>query len=167
VRAILGPRKPRDAAAQSKVTLHVKRCLPALISIALLLGSAPQPATAQGFPFARPRDVLRACGPDYMRLCRDVPPGGGRVILCMQLNADKLSPPCFQAMTAWGLVAANAFKACQPDAQRFCGQVPPGGGRGLSCLLQNADRLSRPCRDALSSQDLLDDEPPGPRNGGR
>ncbi len=141
----------------------MKRCLPVLLSISLIVGSLPLPAVAQPL---RPEGPRIACAADYMRFCRDVPPGGGRIILCMQLNADKLSPRCFQALTAWGLVAANAFKACLPDAQRFCRDVPPGGGRGVACLLQNADRLSRPCRDALSNQDFF--EPPeGPRNGGR
>jgi hypothetical protein len=144
----------------------VNRCLPAVLCLGLLLESRPPPAVAQDLLPGRPREARLACASDYLRFCRDVPPGGGRIILCMHLNADKLSPRCFQALTAWGLTAANAFKACLPDAQRYCSHVPPGMGRGLACILQNADRLSRPCRDALNGQDFLE-PPPGPRNGAK
>ena len=111
----------------------------------------------------RPRrsDVRRRCAVDFLRYCRDVPPGRGRIMVCMQLNADKLSPRCFEAMTAWGLAAAGAFKACLPDAQKYCSHVPPGMGRGLACILQNADRLSPACREALFGEEFF--EPPGGR----
>jgi cysteine rich repeat protein len=137
-----------------------------MLCAGLLLASATQAALGQGIPPGRPSEVRAACTVDYLRFCRDVTPGGGRVIQCMKLHADKLSPRCFQAMTAWGLAAANAFKACLPDADRLCGHVPPGGGRGLACLMQNTDKLSQPCRDALAGQELFND-PPGRQNGKR
>jgi len=142
----------------------VKRCLLAMLCTGLLMGSSPRAVVAQDLLPGRPRDVRLACAGDYFRFCRDVPPGGGRVILCMNLNADKLSPRCFQALTAWGLATASALKACLPDAERLCAHVPPGMGRGVTCLMQNADKLSRPCRDALSGQDFFD-VPPDPRRG--
>jgi hypothetical protein len=142
----------------------VKRSLTAMLCAGVLLAFSPPPSAAQDVLIGRPREARMACAADYMRFCRDVPPGGGRIILCMQLNADKLTPRCFQALTAWGLAAANAFKACLPDAQRFCNGVPPGMGRGIACILQNADRLSRPCREALAGQDFFEPTP-GDRNG--
>jgi hypothetical protein len=39
--------------------------------------------------------------------------------------------------------------ACQPDVRRYCPNVLPGGGRVLSCVAGNKDRLSLGCRDAL------------------
>lgn len=124
-----------------------------------------RPVTAQDVLLGRAADVRRTCAVDFLRFCRDVPPGRGRVLLCMHLNADRLSPRCFEAMTAWGLAAVNAFKSCLPDAQRYCSHVPPGMGRGLACILQNTDRLSPTCRDALEGQENF--EPFGNRNGAR
>jgi hypothetical protein len=42
-----------------------------------------------------------------------------------------------------------AWIACQPDVRRFCPAVVPGGGRVLSCLAGNKDRLTYGCREAL------------------
>jgi hypothetical protein len=42
-----------------------------------------------------------------------------------------------------------AWIACQPDARRYCSGVWPGGGRILSCLAGNRDRLSYECRESL------------------
>jgi hypothetical protein len=42
-----------------------------------------------------------------------------------------------------------AWAACAPDVRRFCPNVLPGGGRILSCLAGNKDRLSYGCHDAL------------------
>ena len=43
----------------------------------------------------------------------------------------------------------EAWAACRPDVRAFCPNIVPGGGRILSCLAGNKDRLSYPCRDAL------------------
>jgi hypothetical protein len=39
--------------------------------------------------------------------------------------------------------------ACRPDVRRYCPYVVPGGGRILSCLAGNKDRLSYGCRESL------------------
>jgi Cysteine rich repeat len=43
----------------------------------------------------------------------------------------------------------TAWVACSPDVRRYCPNVLPGGGRILSCLGGNKDRLSPRCRDTL------------------
>jgi hypothetical protein len=119
-------------------------------------------AQAQGLLPAQAPGLGNACVGDYLRYCRGVPPGGGRIILCLNLYADQLSQACFQALAQRGLEFAAALKACRADAERICPGVPPGWGRGLACLLDNTSRLSVPCRDALARHDLLDEpaEPP-------
>jgi Cysteine rich repeat len=42
-----------------------------------------------------------------------------------------------------------AWVACSPDVHRYCPNVLPGGGRILSCLAGNKDRLTLECHDAL------------------
>jgi hypothetical protein len=40
-------------------------------------------------------------------------------------------------------------QACEPDVQKFCESVQPGGGRIKACMAQHKHELSQPCRDAL------------------
>jgi hypothetical protein len=42
-------------------------------------------------------------------------------------------------------------RACAMDYQNYCREVPPGGGRIIECLRENAPSLSRQCRSALVS----------------
>jgi hypothetical protein len=134
----------------------MKRELIAGLALALLLASLPQRGAAQVLlPGERARAVRQACAADLQRFCRDVLPGGGRLLRCLSRHADVVSQPCFQALTAWGLTAVNAFKMCLPDVATLCPGVPPQSGPALSCLQQNADKLSKACRDSLADQDLL------------
>jgi hypothetical protein len=43
----------------------------------------------------------------------------------------------------------SAAAACRPDIERYCTGVLPGGGRIISCLAGNRDRLTPPCEDVL------------------
>jgi hypothetical protein len=134
----------------------MKRNPLAVLLIALAVASLPQRGAAQiALPGERLRAVRMACAADYQRFCRDVLPGGGRIIRCLTRHADVLSQPCFQALTAWGLTAVNAFKMCLPDVAALCPHVPPHSGPALACLQQNAAKLSKACRDSLADQDLL------------
>jgi len=127
--------------------------------------AAPRGAEAQrAIPVQAP-PVREACYDDYQRLCWGVPPGGGRIVLCLNAHADQLSAACFQALTVRGLAYAGALKACQYDYQSFCAGVPPGYGRGLQCLLGNAEALSPPCRAALAGHELLSPDAGAPDAG--
>ena len=41
-------------------------------------------------------------------------------------------------------------RACESDLQTLCKGVQPGGGRIISCLKQNYDKLSPGCQQALT-----------------
>jgi hypothetical protein len=43
----------------------------------------------------------------------------------------------------------GAREACKPDAEKFCSDVKPGGGRIISCMRQHQDELSQACKDAI------------------
>jgi len=43
--------------------------------------------------------LLQICRADYDRLCGNVQPGGGRVLVCLQAQASELSPACGQALS--------------------------------------------------------------------
>jgi hypothetical protein len=59
-------------------------------------GEPPMQPSMQGGPLpARGGGGLRvACGPDIARLCRGVPPGGGRIVQCLITRPGALSPMC-------------------------------------------------------------------------
>jgi hypothetical protein len=134
----------------------MKRKFIVVLAFAFVSAAVPQRGAAQGFlPGERARAVRMICAADYQRFCRDVPPGGGRILRCLSRHADLVSQPCFQALTAWGLTAVNAFKMCLPDVAALCPNVPPHSGPALACLQQNVEKLSKACRDSLADQDLL------------
>ena len=138
----------------------------AFLTGALLASAGTDMATGQGVVPVQAQGLRAACMADYMRLCRGTPMGRGRIILCLNMQADKLSQSCFQALTLRGLAFANALKACRADFDRFCGNAPVGLQRSLACLMQNADALSQPCQQALADDDFLDG-PTAPRGNGR
>jgi hypothetical protein len=130
----------------------------AAFRVALILASLPLAAAAQDFlPGERARAVRMACAAEFQRYCRDVPPGGGRILRCLSRHADLVSQPCFQALTVWGLTAANAYRMCLPDVDKLCPGLPPRSGHALSCLVQNAGKLSKACHDSLNDLELLND----------
>jgi len=42
--------------------------------------------------------LMQICRGDYDRFCSSVVPGGGRILACLQRNANQLSLGCAQAM---------------------------------------------------------------------
>jgi len=110
-----------------------------------------EPAPAKGLRYVQMREAVAACRADYFRLCPGVRPGAGRVLVCLNAQAEKLSQPCFQALAERGLAFAAALRLCRPDVERLCPDIRPGMGRVLVCLLDSAEQVSQDCRAALSS----------------
>jgi hypothetical protein len=78
--------KPRDAPhrqLEKEMTM-----LRAILMAALLCTS--QAALAQELTAAQ----RSACMGDYEKYCKDVTPGGGRIIACLAKSSDKLTPAC-------------------------------------------------------------------------
>jgi hypothetical protein len=116
------------------------------------------------------RGPVAACRDDVLRLCPGVRPGGGRLIVCLNSQAEQLSQGCFQALAERGLATAAALRLCRPDFERLCPGVVPGGGKALACLLDNAAGMSPGCREALDAHGLGADgepEPPPLRRDGK
>jgi hypothetical protein len=45
---------------------------------------------------------------------------------------------------------AKVHEACQPDVERLCKDVPPGGGRIRQCLRAHRAELSDGCKTAIA-----------------
>lgn len=115
-------------------------------------------ASAQALIRVQGPRLRQACISDFLRFCRGTLPGGGRIIACLNAHANDLSQPCFQALALRGLASAGALRTCRADLERLCPQNRPTIGAGLACLQENVQKLNPDCRDALTRQDLLDDD---------
>jgi Cysteine rich repeat len=107
------------------------------------------------------RAVAKNCKVELATYCKDVTPGGGRILACLHAYSDKLSDTCKEAVLgATGqikaLAAALSFvkDECAADLQQFCKDVPPGEGRLMNCLDANDAKLSGKCRAALKDVGL-------------
>ena len=92
-----------------------------------------------------------ACQEDSAKFCKDVPPGGGRLIRCLKTHEGELSAACRESMAAARARARGAHEACTDDVQKFCGGVHPGDSRVMACLKQNENELSPECREKLGA----------------
>jgi hypothetical protein len=78
--------------------------IPALALAGLALASAAFIVAASAQTQVSPQmrgeamTLMQICRGDYDRLCAGVQPGGGRVLACLQNQADQLSAACGQAM---------------------------------------------------------------------
>jgi hypothetical protein len=55
--------------------------------------------------------LAQVCRNDYQRLCRDVQPGGGRILGCLSASAEKLSQACRGALPDAQALASRATAA--------------------------------------------------------
>ncbi len=55
-------------------------------------------ARAAELPLRERMRVFRACNQDQAAVCPGMPPGGGRIIACLAMHADALSPFCARAV---------------------------------------------------------------------
>ena len=144
-----------------------------------LRANAPTPS-GQGAaqkPTPQQKSAVRAaCRSDFKSHCSGVQPGGAEALRCLQRNGGQLSAACKTAVAAIGkgVPAASSEAAapvvaplgpmppmhprkvlailalCRADQQTLCAGIPPGGGRIISCLAENAPRLSPGCYEGLA-----------------
>ncbi|MBI4057045.1 MAG: hypothetical protein HY399_05795 [Elusimicrobia bacterium] len=106
---------------------------------------------AMGFLFAGAVSFAEGpCAEDMKKFCKDVPPGGGRILKCLKEHQAELSQACKEK----GKEFKKKFKermeevreACQADVKKFCQGIQPGEGRLAGCLKQHEAELSESCR---------------------
>ncbi|SON57482.1 hypothetical protein HDIA_3941 [Hartmannibacter diazotrophicus] len=69
------------------------------VLLALVLASATATANAQQqFTRQQMMAVRNACEADIRRVCAGVQPGGGRILQCVQANAEQISLPCKETL---------------------------------------------------------------------
>jgi Cysteine rich repeat len=86
----------------------------AAATIAMSIGTiAVAPAQTAVPPQMKSQAMALAalCRADYDRLCQGVQPGGGRVLNCLNANAEKLSASCRGALPDASALASRATAA--------------------------------------------------------
>jgi hypothetical protein len=144
-----------------KITTHLRirlGLLPLLfvLSVGSVSAQTDVAKTLQEKLTARIAKLESACAKDIKKYCKDVTPGEGRVIYCMQAHEDKISPQCtFELEDELTSVQnslddlKNAISACKAEITGICGKVVPGQGRIAACLLANKSTASKDCADAI------------------
>lgn len=98
---------------------------------------------------AAENDDPGGCRADMQKYCKDVKPGGGRMMQCMKEHEADLSAEC-RGRIVEGRKRMEAFsEACKADAETLCKGIEPGQGRIMRCMLDNKDKLSPACREKM------------------
>jgi len=124
----------------------VRKKLAMLAVVAIALVRWTTPAAGQ----------LMQCAGDRERFCGDVPPGGGRLMVCLRQHAADLSPGCRHALGLTEKKPASAESgaatACREDAMKLCSSAVGNKAKMKSCLQAHAAELSDGCKTALIQQ---------------
>ena len=92
----------------------------------------------------------RPCAADISKFCKDVKPGGGRILDCLSKNEKDLSPACRKKQQTEMMKVKEAHKACADDIDKFCKDVKPGGGMIMKCLKGHEAGLSTECKGEMA-----------------
>jgi outer membrane protein OmpA-like peptidoglycan-associated protein len=123
---------------------------------ALVLLIAPM-ASAQQPPAPSRAEITRACAGDVDRLCPGVPPGQGRLKVCMKEHVSQLSAPCFDKL----LGAVTVMYTVNSDLL-----FPPGGWQlsaaGKEVFAKLVKKLAPTQENKLYVSGFTDSTPIGP-----
>jgi hypothetical protein len=112
--------------------------------MALLL-CIPAVASAAGPAEQKP------CADELEKFCKDVRPGEGRILKCLQDHDSELSPICRDKVKEVMKRVEEAKQACAKDIEKFCAGVTPGGGRLMKCLKPHLNELTPECREKFKT----------------
>jgi hypothetical protein len=150
-----------------KITMHSLARLGVLSLLMILSVGSASAQTNLGKTLldklsAKVAKLQETCAGDIKKYCKDVTPGEGRMVYCMQAHEDKISPKCAYelgeavvSLQASADLLKDATLACKAEITGVCGKVPPGQGRIAQCLLANRSTASKDCADAIQKVEAL------------
>lgn len=94
-------------------------------------------------------EETRICTEDLARFCKDVKPGGGRILACLKNHENELSTDCRDKLQAVRKKLEEAKQICASDIEKFCKGVEQGEGRIAKCLEKHTEDLSPACTEKL------------------
>jgi hypothetical protein len=89
------------------------------------------------------------CADDIEKYCREIKPGGGRIMNCLKAHETELSVSCRGKIGELQGIIKDCEQACAGDIAQFCKEVQPGGGRIVKCLREHDKQLSPSCSTKL------------------
>jgi hypothetical protein len=89
------------------------------------------------------------CKQDMDKFCKNIEPGDGRILRCLTLSEDKLTPACKKQLVNIKKSVDEVQKACADDYAIFCSSLLPGQGRIAECLEKNQQIITPKCKAVL------------------
>jgi len=89
------------------------------------------------------------CADDIEKYCKEIKPGGGRLLNCLKSHETELSVSCKGKINELRGIIKECEQACSGDIAQFCKEIQPGGGRILRCLKEREKELSPSCSAKL------------------
>ncbi len=131
-------------------------------NIELAAAAVDTPIIQTGFNDAM-KIIGDGCSKEVAAFCDDIPvTEDNRIMNCLYEHNSQLSGECKASIDKGestieaALGNANFFGAkCEPDVERLCSGVKPGGGALLNCLMDNIDNTEKRCYDAMIETGLL------------
>ncbi|BFI14492.1 golgi apparatus protein 1 [Marchantia polymorpha subsp. ruderalis] len=106
------------------------------------------------------KKIEAACQKDIEDTCSNYFLGPGGVLACLREHKDTLSQACQNEVFVAEKDAANDYQMdpllsekCGADAQAYCSDVSPEGGRVQACLRARASKVTYACRAELFRQE--------------
>jgi hypothetical protein len=85
------------------------------------------------------------CADDIEKYCKEIKPGGGRLLNCLKSHETELSVSCKGKIDELRGIIKEFEQACSGDITRFCKEIQPGDGRIIKCLKERDKELSPQC----------------------
>ena len=95
------------------------------------------------------KDMHKSCAADVGKFCKDVPPGHGRVAVCLNEHSGDLAPACkkvVETVTTQMHAHMEMHADCADDMQKLCPDAPAGTGHVAMCLGEHSKDLSPACK---------------------
>jgi len=95
------------------------------------------------------KDMHKSCATDAGKFCKEVPPGHGRVAVCLNEHTAELAPGCKKVVeTVMTQMHAHMemHADCADDMQKLCPDAAAGTGHGAMCLGEHTKELSPACK---------------------
>jgi Cysteine rich repeat len=89
------------------------------------------------------------CKKDIAKFCKDIEPGEGRILRCLTLFKDDVTPACKKHLARIEKAVEEVQTSCADDYAIFCSSVLPGQGRIAACLEKNEKILTPKCKANL------------------
>ena len=89
------------------------------------------------------------CAETVTKFCKDVTPGGGRIMKCLNDHRDDQSMACRDWLLEQNKSLKELNTSCNEEIARLCSFDTPDGIRIYRCLEENYVALKSDCRDKL------------------